>query len=191
MAPKLQNTRTLDQRPPNDGRTPPTRWPKWLSSLVAAAGAIALWFGLRLAGCDSNDRWRQVELSSQRAEVVVTTSGHRGRQNRVADREVLSQNKQLVISYSNPQGAHQSLTVLAWDGRRLAWYSPTQRGEPPMKVNHTEAAWGALELPLKHHSPGHLAVVAAFDADPEAVASALMAGASVEGATALMLEVSP
>ncbi len=177
--------RVLNRYPANT----PNRRSAWLAAGAMMVGIFALWYGPRLAGCDPRFGGR-IEPSKERAELVVSTYRPGGRVYGVAHLEALSQANTLEFSYSNPQGTHQSLTVLAWDGDRLFWYSPKKRGALPQKLNGG-SRWLALNFSLKHHRPGHLTVVAAFDADPEAVANTLMAGAPVEGATTLTLEVIP
>ncbi|MEZ4467574.1 MAG: hypothetical protein R3F43_24805 [bacterium] len=165
----------------------------WLSAALglaaaAAAGAFLLLRPPPTPGPDAGTFTARGTDDAAPADVALLATDADGRRRDVADGAHLRPTDRLGVVYGNPAGAHRTLVILGRGADRTHWYYPEGPGQPAQPITSGQAARGVrlpFDVQLDDHPPGPLRIVAAFDADPAAVAAALAAGGPVPGARVL------
>lgn len=161
----------------------------WALALVPALAAAA---GLALALRPGPEYVARGHEVSERASVTFLAVAADGATRELAGGDTVSQAERLGFRYGNPTGSARTLTILGWDGARVHWYYPDRAGASALVIEGGPDAisqrLGFDVMLAPDHGPGTLALVAAFDREPDALADALRTGADI-GAGALHIEV--
>jgi hypothetical protein len=165
----------------------PRRWLRVAVPLIAAAaGAL---FMVSKASPPSVSSEYQVRGkpggSAEAASVTFLATDPDGRRRDLVAGDTVRRGERLGFRYGNPSGAAQTLTLIGWDGQTVHWYYPTEEGGPPAKLQQGPKAQ-SLRLPLDDtigpgYKAGRLSLIAAFDADPKALADRVRRGEAVAG----------
>lgn len=141
-------------------------------ALIAAATAAVLVFAPR-------DELRSKGSSEVRsADVALLAIGPDGKRD-LRTGDTIRPGEQIGFKYGNTEGAHGTLTIAGWDGRRMHWYYPESAdgaGEPIRGGADAKSVRLPFDIKVDDdYQPGALRIVAAFDASPAEVAAALRA----------------
>ncbi len=155
-------------------RRRPAHWARRAAAvgLIAAATAAVLVFAPR-------DELRSKGSSEVRsADVALLAIGPDGKRD-LRTGDTIRPGEQIGFKYGNTEGAHRTLTIAGWDGRRMHWYYPeSAAGAAEVIRGGDDAKSVRLAFDIKvddDYQPGALRIVAAFDASPADVEAALRA----------------
>lgn len=155
-----------------------------LAGLAVAASIAALTVLIALPPKRTDYRGIKGRAKGLTADVSLIVTSADGAKRDVFDGGEIATTERLGFRYGNPKARHRTLTIVGWDGARLHWYYPEKPEEAPPKIAGGEKALSIrmpFDVELDDHRPGELTIVAAFDADPRALAEKLKKGAVSRG----------
>ncbi len=161
----------------------------WLAvaGLAAAAAVLIVLRPVDDAGYRAKGEGHELGVASV-ALIATSTAGAR---RDLREGDTIRRGERLGFRYGNP-GDHRTLTVLGWDKDEVHWFYPERASGAPAEIEP-----GALnrrlpfDVVIDEELDGWLEVIAAFDADPDAMAERLRSGARPEGVTVFRVRVQP
>ncbi len=120
------------------------------------------------------------------AEVTYLATDTQGNRRDLRPGDTIQIGERLGFKYGDPDGTHRTLTVLAWDNQDVHWFYPDGPGKPAFTLSDDLAVGVRMPFDIEldgDFKAGELTIVAVFDLEPGAAASALRTGALEEANT--------